>query len=382
MIAGAAPLRENLTLFFEGTFGGSTELVDIPHAIYGRNALIRQLCLGRIPALLEALITDPAMLVQIGMDEHFKARVSDRPAKLILDHWTVGAGEYSDADVENLSRALTGWRLEAPSGQQPTTVPDPGAVRAARRTGLKATFVSGQADVRTKTILGTTANFDARSALQLLAKHPATARRFSERLVRHLGVEPRNDRLVSDVAAAYQSTGGSIEAMLRVIATSGDFWSESSRWSLIKSPVHLAVGACRQLDLLSPPFAELNRWLVATGQTLFDTPNNGEGGWPGQETWVTPPDRLAVRYQLPVILSGRVPSLGIRAVRTDASSTAIGLPLGRGLANASARAILERLDPAPGIELSSLARRRSPSEASDQSELIRQVMTTPQYQLA
>ena len=36
------------------------------------------------------------MMMQIGMDEHFRARVSDRPAKLILDHWTVGAGAYSD----------------------------------------------------------------------------------------------------------------------------------------------------------------------------------------------------------------------------------------------------------------------------------------------
>ena len=381
MVAGAAPLRENLTLFFEATFGGSTELVDIPHAIHGRNALIRRLCLGTIPALLDSLVTDPAMLIQIGMDEHFKARVSDRPAKLILDHWTVGAGAYADTDVENLSRALTGWRLEAAPGQRLTTMPDPAAARPARRTGLHATFVAEQADARNKTILGTTANFDARSAMRLLARHPATARRFSERLVRHLGVDGPSDRLVGEMAAVYQSTGGSVEAMLRAIVASKEFWSEPSRWSLIKSPVHLAVGACHQLDLVSPPLVEMNRWLVATGQTLFDTPNNGEGGWPGQEAWVTPPDRLSVRYQLPVVLSGRMPALGIRAARTEASAS-IELPLGRSLANANAKTLVERLDPAPGLDLSSISRLRSANAASDQSELIRQVMMTPQYQLA
>ena len=65
--------------------------------------------------------------MQIGMDEHFRARVSDRPAKLILDHWTVGAGAYSDSDVENLSRALTDGispqRLDESHKLHPTHVP-------------------------------------------------------------------------------------------------------------------------------------------------------------------------------------------------------------------------------------------------------------------
>ena len=125
-----------LVLFFEGTFGSSTELIDAPHAIHGRNALFRRRCLDTIPALLEELIVDPGMMMQIGMDEHFRARVSDRPAKLILDHWTVGAGAYSDSDVENLSRALTGWRLTAPPGREPRTHPTPVPYELARRTGL------------------------------------------------------------------------------------------------------------------------------------------------------------------------------------------------------------------------------------------------------
>ena len=252
MISGTAPLRENLTLFFEGTFGSSIELVDVPHAIHQRNALIRRSCLGTIPALLDALVTDPAMLVQIGMDEHFKARVSDRPAKLILDHWTVGAGAYSDSDVDNLSRALTGWHLVAAPGHEPAVLPDPDAVLAARRTGLTAAFVPAQFDSRPKTILGTTDNFDARSALRLLSRHPATARRFSQRLLQHLGVEQPGDPLLTRLAATYQSTDGSIEALLRVIVQSDEFWSSTSRWALMKSPIQLAVGACRQLELTSP----------------------------------------------------------------------------------------------------------------------------------
>lgn len=384
MIGGRAPLRESLTLFFESTFGGSVELADVPHAVHGRNATIRRLSLGTVPALLDALIVDPAMLAQIGMDEHFRARVSDRPAKLVLDHWTVGAGNYTDADVENLSRALTGWRLESAPGAAATTAPDPAAVRVARRTGLTPVFVPDQADRRAKTILGTTADFDARSAMRLLALHPATARRFSQRLLLHLGVEAESERLTADVAAAYISTGGSIEAMLRAIVDSDDFWSPSTRWALIKSPVHLAVGAGRQLQLGSPPLAGISRWLTACGQTLFDTPNNGEGGWPGQEAWVTPPDRLAVRYQLGTVLGGQSPRLGVTApARTPAPDAASALAASFGAATAAM--LVERLDPAPGIDAAELERAAAGpagTGGSRRAEIIRRIMMTPQYQLA
>lgn len=378
MISGSAPLRENLALFFEGTFGGSTEVADVPHAIHGRNALIRRHCLATVPALLEALIVDPAMLMQIGMDEHFRVRVSDRPAKLVLDHWTVGAGAYSDGDVENLSRALTGWHLVAPPGHEPQPAPDPRAVRAGRRTGIVATFVPEQADTRSKTILGTTGTFDAHSAIRLLARHPATARRFGDRLLQHLGVESPGEPLRARVTEIYQATDGSIPAMLNAIVTSEEFWSPQSRWALIKSPVHLVVGACRQIGAPASPPAGVTAWLKATGQTLFDTPNGGEGGWPDQQAWVTPPDRLAVRYQLPVVLAGGSPDLGVRKVDTD-SRKPFSLPLDTALARLPATAVLDRLDLAPGLDRSAVARDAGSGRVD---EIVRRGMMTPQYQLA
>ena len=149
----------------------------------------------------------------------------------------------------------------------------------------------------------------------------------------------------------------------------------------MKSPVHLAVGACRQLELSSPPVAGISSWLSATGQTLFNTPNGGEGGWPGQDAWVTPPERLLVRYQLPVVLSGRTPALGVRAAATERPAP-VRLSLGTALANASASTLLARLDPAPGLDASNLARPASRDGSNEPGEIIRRLMTTPQYQLA
>lgn len=377
LIGGDAPMREQMTLFFEGTFGSSTAQLDIPHAIHGRNALIRRHALGSIPALLEALVLDPAMMIQTGMDEHFRVRVSDRAAKLVLDHWTVGAGNYGNADVEHLSRALTGWQLQPAPGFEPPVTPDPDAPRAARRMGLTPTFLPERADVRPKTLLGTTGTFDAPAAMFLLARHPATARRYAVRLLQHTGVESPSDALVARLAATYQATDGAIDALLRTIVAADEFWSEASRWALIKSPVHLLVGACRQLELEPAAPAVMTAWLQAAGQTLFDTPNGGEGGWPGQEAWITPPDRLGVRYQLPAVLAGREPALGVRRAEPATAAAALALP--PALANATPAALLARLDPAPGLDVVATA---GGGQRATRPDLVRRVLMSPQYQLA
>ena len=63
LLTSPAPLRENLVLFLHGVFGSSTGPVDAPHALHGRNALVRRRCLGTVPDLLAALVVDPAMMI-------------------------------------------------------------------------------------------------------------------------------------------------------------------------------------------------------------------------------------------------------------------------------------------------------------------------------
>jgi uncharacterized protein (DUF1800 family) len=378
--AGPAPVRENLVLFLHGIFGTATATVDIPHALHGYVTTLRRGAFGTVPALLESLVLDPAMMIQIGMDAHGRDRVSDRPAKLILDNWTVGADAYADADVEHLSRAITGWTLAA-AGPQPAV--DPSAPRAQRRTGLVPTFNQDEFDSGAKTILGTTRAFDARSAIGFLARHPATARRFSRLLIKYFGVEDGHGELAAELTGIYLSSDGSIEAMLTALASSRVFYSSDSRWSLVKSPVHLVAAACRQLQITAPPLDVISRWASAAGQTLFDTPNAGEGTWPGGEAWMTPPDRLLVRYQLPTVLGGHLPAFGLAAARSEAGSGQPAIRFAPALQKVSLTELAHRLDPAPGVDANAIARAAGDMQGSAaRTELIRRVMTTPQYQLA
>jgi uncharacterized protein (DUF1800 family) len=300
----------------------------------------------------------------------------------VLDNWTVGPGEYAAADTINVTRALTGWLLVAPPGREPKIPADPEAFRSARRTGLVPTFERARFEDGPKTILGRTENFDARAAIRFLARHPATARRFSRRLIQYFGVEDPGGQLENQLVETYRTTDGSVEALLRDIVLSEQFWSGESRWALIKGPIHLAVGACRQLGIADPPLAEVSRWLAATGQKLFDTPNFGDGGWTGQEAWVTPPDRLAVRYQLGPVLGGRLPQLGV-AAQAAVHTASMRPVVGPSLARASVKTLLARLDPAPGVDVSEIERRVSRVGADESAaEAVRSILSTLQYQMA
>lgn len=130
----------------------------------------------------------------------------------------------------------------------------------------------------------------------------------------------------------------------------------------------------------NPPLAALSAWLAAAGQTLFQTPSFGDAGWPGQEAWVLPAERLAVRYQLgPVVTTGAAPALGIVASTTRPEELLVGEPYRR----AAPSVLLARLDPAPGIDASSLPSRGAGAAAEAvAAEAIRRIVATPEYQLA
>lgn len=383
MIVGTAPLRENLVLFMQGTLGSSS-FGDAPQAIHDANASMRSAALDKIPVLLEQLVAEPQMILQLGIDEYRPdkdGKLFDRPARLVLDNWTVGTGEYTERDVAELSRAMTGWMLRPPKGQPEVPV-DTETFRSARRTGLEPNFEREYFDDKDKTILGKTGNFDSRSAIRYLSRLPATARRYSRLLIAYFGVADPDRELEARVTQTYRSTDGSMEAMLRDIVLSKQFWSQESRWALIKSPVHLVVGACRQLQIGQPPMRAVSTWLLATGQQLFDTPNFGDAGWAGQEAWVTPPDRLLVRYELAQVLGGHVPALGVRPSSATGSGESAGQP-GSAWSALSVADVLARLDPAPGIDRSVIERNASNAKSDEKAaHAVQRILSTLEYQMA
>jgi uncharacterized protein (DUF1800 family) len=234
--------------------------------------VIRPLALGKFEDLLEATAHSPAMLLyldnseSLGPDsvaaERAKVAADRRPgnqkkareglnenyARELMELHTVGVnGGYTQADVTQVARILTGWTVERPQ----------------RGGGFE--FDPNRHEPGSKTALGQKfkdqGEMEGRELLHYLATRPATAQFISRKLaIRFVSDDPPQS-LVDRLAKTYLTTGGDISAMLRTLYHSPEFWSTSVYRAKVKTPLEYVVSAVRasdaQIDNLRPVANEL-----------------------------------------------------------------------------------------------------------------------------
>lgn len=310
MIATPGPLRETMTLFWHGHFPSGYEKVRISQSLYQQNATLRRHALGNFRALLGAVLTDSAMMLYLDLEDADAEHYNENLARELCELFTLGVGHYSETDVREIARALTGWTLDASPGTVKSSRPESQKIgRAFRRDGLHATFVPEKHDTGVKTILGRTGRFDLYGVAGLLADHPATAEHVARKLIAFFGASDPEGALTQHLAAVFREHAESptqIADVVRVLLSAPQFYAEASRATQIKSPVRLLVGAARQLELDIAPTPDLVRYVDALGQTLFEPPN--VQGWPGGRMWLNA-GKMAVRFHLgSVLLDGTVPA--------------------------------------------------------------------------
>ncbi len=304
MIHTPAPLREVMTLFWHGHFTTESRRMPISQALYLQNVKLRQHALGRFRDLLEAVILDAAMMIYLNMEDSIAKKPNENLARELLELFTVGIGNYTEKDIKEIARALTGWTLDAPPGtpKRPIVADAP---RTFCRDGLIPTFIPERHDSGVKTILGRTGRFGLRDVLDIVAAHPATAKFICSKLITFFGVKDPKNELRDRMAETFVQTDGNIAAVLTTLFTSPEFYATESRGTLIKSPVHLLVGTSRLLSLKVTATPSLAHLTAAMGQELFNPPN--VKGWPGGRDWISA-GTLAVRYHLPeALFDGREP---------------------------------------------------------------------------
>ena len=234
--------------------------------------VIRPHALGKFPDLLRASAHSPAMLIYLTNDSNVAGHPNENYARELMELHTLGADRgYTQEDVREMSRALTGWTVKG--------------FEFGRRLG-QFHFARDAHDDGVKTLLGNVLPAgrgieDGEDALDILAEHPNTADFVARKLMRYLwGYEPAQNR-VDRVAEVYLDTGGDIREMLRLILKPA--WMRDATDKL-KRPYHMVVSAIRALgaDLEDPGF--VFDWLYAAGHLPFTwPPPNGfpdtEGFW-------------------------------------------------------------------------------------------------------
>ena len=306
MIKTRAPFRESMVLFWHGHFTSSYTAVREPQALYQQNALFRDHALGNFRTLLGKVTRDPAMMIYLDLEESNKAKPNENYARELMELFTLGVGNYTEKDVKEVARALTGWTLDAPEGsvkiKRPTAA-ESLQFRSIVRDGLVARFVPEQHDDGEKTVLGESGRFDTDEVLDCIVKHPACGRYLASRLIAYYGADDPEGRLRERMAEAFRESKYEIRPMLKILLTAPEFYSAASRSNQVKGPVRLLVGACRDLELEGEATPSLALFTATLGQELFNPPT--VKGWTSGTSWINA-STLTLRYRLSeTLLDGR-----------------------------------------------------------------------------
>ncbi len=304
MVHTARPLQEKMTLFWHGHLTTALRKVKDPNVLLTQQQFFRANALGNYPEILRGISRDGAMIRWLDLQTNRKGAPNENYARELLELFTLGIGNYTEDDVDEVARAYTACSA-TPDG--------------------RFDFHPNQHDFGPKTILGQTGTFDGDDVSSMLAGHPRTARFMANKLFRFFAYPNPEPAVVDRLADLYQQTGGSIKAVVDAILRSPEFSSEQAYRALIKSPTELLVGAFRALgaESVPPQAAQAMRLL---GQELFNPPN--VAGWFGGRSWInaaTLLGRFSALGALTVQLGG--PNLG--GLPVSARLPAVADPQGR-----------------------------------------------------
>jgi uncharacterized protein (DUF1800 family) len=255
------PLLEKMVLFWHSLLTSSYTKVGGPKHfsfLYDQNQFFRAHALDRFDTILMGITIDPAMMIWLDLARSRKQAPNENYARELMELFTMGVGHYTQEDVHNSARSLTGWTIDAATGQ--------------------AVFRPRLHDDGVKTFLGQTGNFNAHDIITIIARQPATGQYICRRLFTFFVYEQPDDRTLQPFVDVYVQSGHSIGAVVRAILTSPAFFSAQAYRARIKSPVEYMAGILRALG--GQPSKQLtHQALVTSGQELFNPPN--VAGWPG-----------------------------------------------------------------------------------------------------
>lgn len=263
MVLVSNPTNEKLTFVWHSHFATSAAKVRAASAMADQNEKLRTMGCGGFRSLAYAMLIDPAMLRWLDGQQNTAKAPNENLAREFMELFALGHGNgYTETDVREGARALTGWRATA--------------------SGV-AVLREADHDAGVKTVLGSVGHLDASGFCDAVLGHPTSSGFVASRLWQRLASDtaPSPDTL-NRLTTAY---GPQRDLTALVVAILTD--PELLRSSAVQSPVEWLVGAHRALRP-APSRADLD-YMVTTlrelGQLPFYPPD--VGGWPSGQAWLS-----------------------------------------------------------------------------------------------
>jgi hypothetical protein len=276
MVRSDQPLVERMALVLHDWFATSQASVSKPQQMIDQSNLFRARCFGSFLDLFRAVTVDPAMLQWLNGAENDKDAPNENYGREMMELFSLGAdrGAYSEDDVREQARALTGWSYDWSESE--------GA--------HNFRFDPKRHDEKAKTVFGRTGNWNWEDSCRLCVEHPLHPSFFVDKLWSYFVPTPAPEATRSALMATYAGSGWQIRPVLETILLSPDLYEGPP---MVKPPAVQLASMMRRLGR----FVDTDAWtwlMEPTGQVLFWPPN--VSGW--DDTRWLDTSRLRARWNV------------------------------------------------------------------------------------
>lgn len=273
MVSANNPLHERMVNFWRDRFVVSLRKVGRAQLLLDYEKRLRTYAMGDFQELLMQVTTSPAMLNYLDNDQNRVGKINENYSREVMELFTLGQGQYTEKDIQEGARALTGWQ-----------------VKLRPEMGLAdVTFVKRRHDDGVKNYLGHSGKLSTQDVVEILANHPSTARKLAVDLWSTLAYRDPEPAIIDRLAQVYKQNDRNIRAVVAAVFNSPEFYSTKAYRSRLKTPFYFVLSSLRQLQIEANSDRVISD-LRAMGQVPYNAPS--VKGWQGDQGWLTAPSLL------------------------------------------------------------------------------------------
>ena len=268
MASRPRPFQEKMTLFWHGHFVSSWDDVDQGYQMMLQNQLYRSQALGNFRTLAQAMALEPAMLVYLSNAVNVKGQPNQNFARELMELFLLGVGNYTEADVEAVARAWTGYNYDWTTKQY--------VYRATKH------------DSGDKTFFGVTKPWTGPQTIDEILvdntqKRLVAAKWIAKKLWEFLAHPGPPPGVVDALAGEFVSQGMELKPLLRALLNRPEFYTVTAKQGLVRTPIEWFVALCVHTGLSSDEMG-LSWRGESTGQRIYAPPN--VSGWRPNAYWL------------------------------------------------------------------------------------------------
>ncbi|MCC6722560.1 MAG: DUF1800 domain-containing protein [Bacteroidia bacterium] len=315
MMQNDKTIREKMVLFWQNHFSTEGEIIYYEQFVYKMNALLRKHCLGNFKTMIKDVTIDPGMLRYLNGYLNTKTAPDENYGRELQELFTVGKGKdshYTEDDVKNAAKILTGWRIDYTTGNSYFDQNKHETNNKQFSSFYNSTLITGKT--------GASGAQETDELITMIFQQNEVSKFICRKLYRwfvYYDIDATVEtNVIEPLATIFRNNNYDIKPVIETLLKSEHFYDSLSMGCQIKSPIDYVLDFCNQTEIVMPSSSEyvknyniwgsMQSYAAVMQQDINDPPN--VSGWPSYyqepqfyEIWInsdTFPKRLTFAYLL------------------------------------------------------------------------------------